>query len=462
MSEEDTPPGGRWAPEIAAKLHEADYGLICVTPDSVNAPWLHFEAGAISRFDEGRVSPFLLNLKPEDIARTPLGQFQATLAREADVLRLVRHLNKLSHSLQDPGAVSDAMVERRHKTAWPSLSEGLQELLGRRQKHLVGQGGYAYDDVVNAAFVPQAGASAVGEIIDAWEHQRLIPSRYLYISETGIDEWIKLCSDQTYEIRRRAMDFWNRQSAAIGAAVVEALPESSFNFVSLGPGDGRKDANLISGWRRLDVTYQPYDISMRMLAYAVARVRRVLRQERSRALRIKSVVADFDEIERALPVLELPAVPKVFSLLGNTLGNFASETDCLDSLKTLMGSEDLLLLEVRLRGPWDAVSGDYIGEKLYRFGPLAYLGMEFQNDLFRYEVNDVGLGDFPNTRTTLALYEHGYHDNRFPAAKLEYIHEYERAGFLEHLALTGWTTIAEFAEADDRYLTCLLRPNPPA
>ena len=60
VSSEDIAQGARWSAAIAAELGTSNFGIICVTKENVNSPWINFEAGALSReIDKSRVSPFL-------------------------------------------------------------------------------------------------------------------------------------------------------------------------------------------------------------------------------------------------------------------------------------------------------------------------------------------------------------------------------------------------------------------
>jgi hypothetical protein len=49
LSSSDIEKGTSWWTEISAKLEQASVGIICLTPDSVNSQWLHFEAGALAK-----------------------------------------------------------------------------------------------------------------------------------------------------------------------------------------------------------------------------------------------------------------------------------------------------------------------------------------------------------------------------------------------------------------------------
>ena len=74
VSSEDIDKGARWSTEMAQELEKSRYGIICVTKENVNKPWINFEAGALSRSIEkatavpfsSAVSPFLFGLKSTD------------------------------------------------------------------------------------------------------------------------------------------------------------------------------------------------------------------------------------------------------------------------------------------------------------------------------------------------------------------------------------------------------------
>jgi hypothetical protein len=75
--------GTRWSPEIAAKLATAKAGIFCLTPSSLAAPWILFEAGAISKtVEKTHVCTLLVDLNPSDVT-DPLAQFQATKLTKA-------------------------------------------------------------------------------------------------------------------------------------------------------------------------------------------------------------------------------------------------------------------------------------------------------------------------------------------------------------------------------------------
>ena len=93
MSSTDIDKGSRWSVDVAARLGDTRFGIICLTPENLTAPWILFEAGALSKsLDETFVCPYLFDLEPSDIAG-PLAQFQATRARRDDTRALLQTLN---------------------------------------------------------------------------------------------------------------------------------------------------------------------------------------------------------------------------------------------------------------------------------------------------------------------------------------------------------------------------------
>lgn len=124
MSEEDIGVGRRWNHELSAQLEKSDFGIVCVTPESMASPWLLFEAGALAKsVDTGRVVPVLLGLKRVDL-EPPLGQFQAVEASRDGMRTLVFGVNSV--------LADDALVEDTLTTAfdalWPHLEKSIGEI----------------------------------------------------------------------------------------------------------------------------------------------------------------------------------------------------------------------------------------------------------------------------------------------------------------------------------------------
>jgi TIR domain len=121
---DDIDAGDRWSKEIAVQLKESQVGIICLTPENLGAPWILFEAGALSKsLEVSRVCTYLFGVLPADVGQ-PLGQFQATRATRDDTRRLVATINRaLGEAKVDEGRL-DTIFEKW----WPDLEGDLRRV----------------------------------------------------------------------------------------------------------------------------------------------------------------------------------------------------------------------------------------------------------------------------------------------------------------------------------------------
>jgi hypothetical protein len=121
VSTQDIQKGQRWAEEIAEKLEEAQFGILCLTPENLEAPWLLFEAGAIAKLrKQSRVCTYLLNLRPSDVA-WPLAMFQATEATKKSTLEMLLSMNSRLGS----AAIPEERLRLTFDLLWPQLEARL-------------------------------------------------------------------------------------------------------------------------------------------------------------------------------------------------------------------------------------------------------------------------------------------------------------------------------------------------
>lgn len=124
VSSEDIDKGQRWSVDIACELDSSNFGILCVTPDNIQAPWLLFEAGALGKsVDKSKVCPFLFNLNHSDISG-PLLQFQSTLNRKNDVFKL---LLSMLESCTD-SKITEISLEEIFDVWWPKLEDKFSDI----------------------------------------------------------------------------------------------------------------------------------------------------------------------------------------------------------------------------------------------------------------------------------------------------------------------------------------------
>ena len=114
-------PGEAWAQRLGTELEQSEFGILCLTRDNWQSPWLLFEAGAIAKkFASSRVVPYLIDELPEASERSPLAQFQHVRADREGTYRLVETIN----SSRDNPKPEDRL-RRSFEKWWPDLEQTL-------------------------------------------------------------------------------------------------------------------------------------------------------------------------------------------------------------------------------------------------------------------------------------------------------------------------------------------------
>lgn len=115
-SPDDIEKGDNWASKILQELSVCNYGIVCLTAENTNAPWIHFEAGALAKTLEARVSTLMININPSDI-KGPLSRYQATRLQKDDFAQLIESINK---ALESP--LDNAVLLPLLDALWPTIS----------------------------------------------------------------------------------------------------------------------------------------------------------------------------------------------------------------------------------------------------------------------------------------------------------------------------------------------------
>ncbi|SDO96299.1 TIR domain-containing protein [Rhodoferax sp. OV413] len=121
----DIEKGEAWLTSIQGSLSDSKgMGIFCLCPDNLAAPWLAFEAGALSAHDRGRVATFLHDVDASAI-KAPLSLFQATKsADKEDVFNLLKTINA---RLEVP--LEAGLLTRSFEANWQGLQHALNSIL---------------------------------------------------------------------------------------------------------------------------------------------------------------------------------------------------------------------------------------------------------------------------------------------------------------------------------------------
>ena len=117
--------GSLWFSEINEKLRDVSVGIVCLTQENKNKPWILFETGALAKGLSGnRVCTFLVDLAPTDLV-DPLAQFNHTLPTKDSVRELVKTLN----ICMGDNSLEDRVLEKIFETYWPNFQEEFSKAL---------------------------------------------------------------------------------------------------------------------------------------------------------------------------------------------------------------------------------------------------------------------------------------------------------------------------------------------
>lgn len=125
VSTRDLDRGSLWFGEINDQLKDTTVGVICLTQENKNRPWILFEAGALAKgLSTARVCTFLIDLESRDI-EDPLAQFNHTFPTQESVLGLVRTLN----GTLGAAALDSRILEQVFSTYWPQFESRFKDVI---------------------------------------------------------------------------------------------------------------------------------------------------------------------------------------------------------------------------------------------------------------------------------------------------------------------------------------------
>lgn len=123
ISGRDIPKGGKWQTSLGTSLSDTSFGLLMITRVNIDAPWLLFEAGALSNVSGSFVAPMLCGISELDLANTPLSQFQAVPVNKDGMLKLVFDINK-----QCSTPLGERQVTNTFEKWWPDFEKSYSSI----------------------------------------------------------------------------------------------------------------------------------------------------------------------------------------------------------------------------------------------------------------------------------------------------------------------------------------------
>jgi hypothetical protein len=122
VSSVDIEAGTKWTEELRAKIKNAGYCVVCVTSENATKPWINYEVGAIREGFEKRTSPWLLDIRPEQLEKLPLSSVQGTSTSREDTYKMIVEINQL---LAEPHPAT--VIDQQFEAHWTGLSKSLAD-----------------------------------------------------------------------------------------------------------------------------------------------------------------------------------------------------------------------------------------------------------------------------------------------------------------------------------------------
>jgi hypothetical protein len=130
VSSSDIDRGALWFTQIIDELSTTTHGIICLTRENKEKPWILFEAGALAKgLASSRIYTLLVDLNPEDI-RDPLAQFNHTRPNEGEILKLVSSINR---GLEAKG-LKESVLANAFKTYWPQFQASFDKIIDETEE----------------------------------------------------------------------------------------------------------------------------------------------------------------------------------------------------------------------------------------------------------------------------------------------------------------------------------------
>ncbi|MDE6260584.1 MAG: toll/interleukin-1 receptor domain-containing protein [Oscillospiraceae bacterium] len=122
-SPDDIAKGENWSNHLDKELKESSFGVICLTPENVTAPWIHFEAGALAKSLDTRISAILLGVNPSEV-QGPLSRYQNTVFEKEDFYKLFLSIDEASENRLKPSILRNAF-----DNAWDKLYAEISQII---------------------------------------------------------------------------------------------------------------------------------------------------------------------------------------------------------------------------------------------------------------------------------------------------------------------------------------------
>lgn len=206
LSSTDIDRGALWFSEVSQQLGETTVGILCLTQENKEKPWILFEAGALAKgLNSSRVCTLLIDLDDRDVSN-PLSQFNHTTPNKTGIFQLVQTLN----ISMGPQRLDESVLTRVFDTYWPQFEDAFSKII---------------ESTPATKVKPRPQDDILGEILEA---TRSISTRVRQIEQS---------SDRQRLGEQMTMDQWNKHLTSITGSEKSRRDQDEY-VRKLSVGDG--------------------------------------------------------------------------------------------------------------------------------------------------------------------------------------------------------------------------------
>lgn len=206
-STEDIEKGVNWNQKLTTELNNTHFGIVCLTNENVSAPWIHFEAGAISKLVDSKISVLQIGLNVSDI-KGPLSTFQATKFEKDDFYKLLESINNSSESHLNPSTLKTCF-----EAQWDNFQKAIDDII-TKSKSKVKKNEEKRSDTEILEEVLELVRTQTSILTNP---QKLIDLRLGYRNENGITEDFLM---ELYDFTQRFI-YFNENSSSFSIRFIE-------------------------------------------------------------------------------------------------------------------------------------------------------------------------------------------------------------------------------------------------
>jgi hypothetical protein len=134
FSTEDIKKGQAWFDKIAHELDASDFGVLCITPQNIDSPWLLFEAGAIAKkVGRSKVVPLTIGMALAEL-KPPVSMFNGAVPTKADIKKVLESINGEFGET----ALDEKRLDRIFEKWWPDLEKTISSADAKLRQDLAG------------------------------------------------------------------------------------------------------------------------------------------------------------------------------------------------------------------------------------------------------------------------------------------------------------------------------------